>query len=181
MATAAALTTAVAVTMTPASVAPVRSSSSKTLATVAVRERTAQLWDVADTRTITSTASWTLAEHDGAVNTIAFSPDGRTLATSSADRTTRLRDISDRAHPRHLGTLAGHTDFLGQVTFSHDGSRVATVSGDHIIRRWDLDIDRVAERICDGARPSITSAVWNRYLPKPAMRLTSNSVRHSGH
>ena len=40
---------------------------------------------------------------------MAFTPDGRTLATASADRTVLLWDVTDPARPRRLGALPGHT------------------------------------------------------------------------
>ncbi|MGH3934538.1 MAG: WD40 repeat domain-containing protein, partial [Pseudonocardiaceae bacterium] len=49
--------------------------------------------------------------HDGTVNGAVFAPDGRTLATTSADETVKLWDVSDRDRPRQLGQpLTGHTD-----------------------------------------------------------------------
>jgi len=50
---------------------------------------TARLWDVATRQTIA-----TLAGHAGPVNSVAFSPDGHTLATGSADDTARLWELA---------------------------------------------------------------------------------------
>ena len=66
--------------------------------------------------------SSSLEGHADGVLAEAFSPDGHTLATASADQTVRLWNVSDPAHPRPLGDpLTGHTDEVNAVAFSPDG------------------------------------------------------------
>ena len=50
-----------------------------------------------------------LTGHTDTVNSVAFSPNGHTLATTSHDHTARLWDIGDPHQPIPLGTLTGHT------------------------------------------------------------------------
>jgi WD40 repeat protein len=65
---------------------------------------------------------------------VAFAPDGRTLATASADDTVILWDLSDRAHPHRLGQpLTGHTSDVWSVAFAPDGRTLATASYDQTI------------------------------------------------
>ncbi|MGH3869628.1 MAG: TIR domain-containing protein, partial [Pseudonocardiaceae bacterium] len=60
--------------------------------------------------------SSTLTGHTSAVFSVAFAPDGRTLATTSGDQTVRLWDLTDRDHPRPLGApLTGHTSAVVSV------------------------------------------------------------------
>jgi hypothetical protein len=72
--------------------------------------------------------------HNDAINSVAFSPDGKRLATGSNDRTVKLWDA---ATGQETLTLKGHSDAVWSVAFSPDGKRLATGSRDCTVKLWD--------------------------------------------
>jgi serine/threonine protein kinase/WD40 repeat protein len=72
-------------------------------------------------------------EHTGAIAALAFSPDGRTLATASADHSIRLWDYPSRAH---RDTFHGHLNEVWALTFSPDGQNLITGSKDGGLKVW---------------------------------------------
>jgi serine/threonine protein kinase len=73
------------------------------------------------------------------VETIAFSPDSRTLASGDADDT----ELWNVASGQWAHTLKGHTAWVFSVAFSPDGRTLATGSVDNTIKLWDVASGRL--------------------------------------
>ena len=73
-------------------------------------------------------------KHEGPIERVVFSPDGRSILTASYDHTARLWDSSDG---RLITTLPGHSDKVEHAVFSPDGRYIVTSSWDQTARVWN--------------------------------------------
>jgi glucose repression regulatory protein TUP1 len=81
--------------------------------------------------------------HTSQINTVTFSPDGRSLVSAYSDRIVAIWNIQDGSS----NTLAdyGSQDFV-PVTFSPDGRYIATGSFDNSVRIWDVRTHKLVAR-----------------------------------
>jgi WD40 repeat protein len=81
-----------------------------------------------------------LSGHTDAVKSVAFSPDGKTLASGSLDGTVRLWDVN--TYQQIGGPLASHIGYVFSVAFSPDGKTLAAGGADGRVRLWDVGTHR---------------------------------------
>jgi WD40 repeat protein len=108
-----------------------------------------------------------LKGHTKAVYGLAFSPDGKRLASASHDMTVRIWDVETQTE---LHTMAGHTGLTVAVAWNPDGSMVASGSYDQTVRVWNADTGELI-RVLEGHTGWVNQVAFSA----DGMRVISNS------
>ncbi|PLZ80949.1 hypothetical protein CEN44_29050 [Fischerella muscicola CCMEE 5323] len=95
--------------------------------------------------------------HSESVNSVAFSPDGKTIASGGPDKTIKLWDTTTG---RVIKTLTGHNNGVYSIAFSPDGKTIASGSADNTIKLWDVTTGQVIKTLT-GHNNEVYSVVFS--------------------
>ena len=105
---------------------------------------------------VTGAALPVLTEYTGFVLSIAYSADGRVLASGAVDDTVRLWDTDTG---EAIAILPGHTDRVASVAYSRNGD-LASGSWDNTVRLWDTDTNQL-KKVLVGHSHWVTSVAYS--------------------
>lgn len=108
------------------------------------------LWDAGTAKFLAN-----LEGHTGSVTAVAWSRDGKTLASAGADKTVRLWNAESG---KLLKTLEGHTATVTTLAWSPDGKTLASAGADKTVRLWDDD--GKSQGTLEGHTGTVNALAW---------------------
>ena len=96
--------------------------------------------------------------HRSKIASVAFSPNGKIIATASLDRDIKIWDATTF---RELRTITGHTDFVYSISFSEDGKRLLSGSFDRTARIWNVETGKEILQL-KGHKGPVQQAIFSR-------------------
>ncbi|MEG4218614.1 AAA-like domain-containing protein, partial [Microcoleus sp. Pol14C6] len=130
-----------------------------------------------------------LEGYSNSVFSVAFSPDGKTLASASGDNTIKLWNLQNQ---KNIKTLTGHSGLVRSVAFSSDGKTLASARDDNTIKLWNPQTGKPIATLTGHSNPVISVAwspdgktlasgsadktikLWNLQTQKPLATLTAH-------
>lgn len=115
-----------------------------------------RIFDVGNRRLIE-----TLSGHSAEVTSLEFSPNGELLISGSFDRKARIWQI---ANPGSAPIDITLDHWVSAVAFDESGERAIVGNYDGSIQRFDLNLERLANKICESNLTELSQADWNAHV-----------------
>jgi WD40 repeat protein/uncharacterized caspase-like protein len=130
-----------------------------------VSDDTIKIWNV-----LTGGLRTELNGHTSDITSVAFSPDGLKVLSSSADETARVWDAQTGTL---LETLKGHKSTVASAVFSLDGKKIATAGWDGITKIWNAATGSTIAELSD---PDMI-ATSTMLIPSPTAEFSTNGKK----
>jgi WD40 repeat protein len=129
---------------------------------------TIDLWDTTTGKSIRVLPHQKLWTSD-----VAFSPDGRTLASANWNNTITLWNATTW---QVIGNMAGHTDIIASLAFSPDGRTLASGSNDKTAKLWNVATGQVLQTLA-GHADAVTSVSFSADGKTIASGSSDNTIK----
>ena len=133
-------------------------------------DKTVQIWPIEQIRGVllqeerqARKKSLIYSGHTGWVKTVAWSPNGKRIASGSWDNTVHLWDSTNR---RFVYIHSDHSSWINSVAWSPNGTRIASASNDGTVHVWDANTGRElftnrAYFTYEGHRDDVKAVAWS--------------------
>jgi len=125
------------------------------------RDKTVQVWPVPQGAQVVDPAAegnvFTYRGHTTNVSTVAWSPDGRRIASGAWDNTVQVWEPTPESNTL---TYDGHMSFVNTVAWSPDGKRIASGAWDDTVQVWDTTTGSIYV-IYRGHKSVVRSVAWS--------------------
>jgi WD40 repeat protein len=108
--------------------------------------------------------------HNEMVNNVAYSPDGKFLASASLDGTVILWDT--KTHQVLGRPFESDTPSISSLMFSPGGDQLAAGGNDGKIYIWDVNPESWKNKACALAKRNLSQKEWKTYIPEEPYHLT---------